>query len=634
MALPAASSPRREAGLLLLCSIGVYLYTLGCGFVYDDVALTVLENPALTGEASAWDVLGWDRPLREFTYMLDHALWGFSPAGYHLQNLLWHGANTLLLFAFLRLLGLASPLPFWTALLFALHPIQTEAVAWVSGRKELLCLFFELLACFLYLRALARPVFDRKAAVLYAGCSLALLLALLSKQVAAAAPLLLFGSAWLFARLHHLPLDWKRQGRFLLGPLALTSFFILYQYGLFERLELMQDRGTYYDPAAREVSYTPLSAVLTPLAVFGQSLWLSLWPLDLTIERGFAPVVAWADLRWLAGLLGAALWSGIAWACRARQPAIAFGLFWWLAAWAPVSGVLPVAYLMADRYLYIPTLGFALAGVALLHQLPLDRQKITLLLLGLSAAFAIRTLDRGMDWKDEFTLWNAQIAARPALPQGYINLGNAHLARGEVDQAISYWQKALERQPNAPQVWLNWGNAEQQRGNPSLAEAHYRKALELLPDYGLAHYNLGLLLAEKGQISEAIAELEKAATQIYGKHAMRRRQGLAHYHLARLLFGQGEAAKATSHLIRAEHLYPRHAPTYLLKGSLAQSPQAAREAFLTAIYLEPTYSEAYFNLGVLEWRTGNHQDAQRAWDKAVALNPALAEQIAALRKEK
>ena len=110
----------------------VYALSIPGAFVYDDVALTVLDNPLLRGEVSILEAMTWDRPLRELTYLLDCALWGFNPIGYHIQNVMWHTANGLLIFWLVRLLGIKNGAPFFIALLFATHPINTE-----SGRMDI-----------------------------------------------------------------------------------------------------------------------------------------------------------------------------------------------------------------------------------------------------------------------------------------------------------------------------------------------------------------------------------------------------------------------------------------------------------------------------------------------------------------
>ncbi|MBD3267125.1 hypothetical protein GF373_10690, partial [bacterium] len=394
--IPIISTPKFAVWLILFLSILVYSHTLVCQFVYDDLVITVMENPALLGTANVWEILTWDRPLREFTYMADHALWGFHPFGYHLQNIIWHAANGVLLYFLLMYLGVKKEGSLAIALLFAVHPINTEAVAWVSGRKELLCLFFELTACFLFVSALNK---EKIHIPNYFLSILALILALLSKQVAVATPFLCL-ACWVFflakkGRAIHIK-------KALLGvaPLfIITIFFIFFRYDVIHRLDVIHSKGTFYDPSARDVSFTFLSAILTPFATFAKSIWLFIYPIDLTIERGFEPVTTLFDIRWVIGFLLIIGLLYLAISTFKRVPAIALGLFWLMITWAPISGFAPVAYLLADRYLYIPCIGFCIAGISwaayLLARYP-QRYKIGLLAL-ICLFFTVRTVDRTFD---------------------------------------------------------------------------------------------------------------------------------------------------------------------------------------------------------------------------------------------
>ncbi|MGC9327963.1 MAG: hypothetical protein ACP5I1_10045, partial [Candidatus Hinthialibacter sp.] len=261
---------------LIVIPAAVYANSLFGEFVYDDKELTIENNPALTGEAGVWDILQWDRPMREFTYMLDHAAWGFMPFGYHLQNVAWHIGNVLLFFALLKRLGFSPRLSFGSALLFSIHPVNTESVAWISGRKELLCLFFELSACLFFVRSLdSKKIYS----LLYAASLFCAALALLSKQVAVALPLFLGLCAWFYRRNQAEKIEWKKIALSLLFPVLIVIAFVLFRYPILEQLNFTRSEGTFYDPSARDVSYTLLSALLTPFATFLKTLWLCVWPM-------------------------------------------------------------------------------------------------------------------------------------------------------------------------------------------------------------------------------------------------------------------------------------------------------------------------------------------------------------------
>ncbi|MDP8243871.1 MAG: tetratricopeptide repeat protein [Candidatus Hinthialibacter antarcticus] len=618
---------------LAIAPLVLYACVIRGEFVYDDVAITVVENPALTGEASMWEVLSWDRPLREFTYMLDHALWGYNPIGYHLQNIAWHTANVLMAYFLFGMLGVSTSTAFWAALIFCVHPINVEATAWISGRKEQLCLFFELVSCACFVAALQdRQRIHRLA---YAASIIALLLALLSKQVAAAAPLLMVGALIAYRRISLETIAWKRLA-FAAAPMfVIVIGFVIFDFGLFSRLQQELVVGAYFDPGARDASYTVLSALLTPLATFGRSAWLCLVPLDLTIEHAFPPVQSLFDTRWLLGgaVLAAAV-AGCAFTYK-RRPEISFALFWFMAAWAPVSGALPISYLIADRYLYIPCVGFSLLIAFGLVRLLGKYQRGPL--IGLSMVvllFSAQTINRSLDWRNEISLWKSAVDSRPQHAPAWAALGSAYHRIGIEDKAFETWNHALSLDANQPQVWLNMGRAESQRGDADAAERNYRKALEAAPNYGTAYYNLAALIEKRGDNKQALEYFRLAAKYLTGKRNAERRQGLAHYNISRLLLRLGEPDAAYTHLVRAEVLAPLYAPIYNLKGMLfGRNPVEARSAFQQAIELDPLYGEAYYNLGVLEWKQGNQHQAQAHWKRAVNANPNLQPAIDEVRQD-
>ncbi len=656
------SSQPQNIVFLLLFSCVVYMFSLPGDFVYDDVAITVVENPFLSGEATVAEVLTWDRPLREFTYYFDHMIWGLNPVGYHLQNIVWHCANGLLIYWFFILMGIQVSSAFGIAFLFAVHPINTEAVAWISGRKELLCLFFELSVCITFMYSVfSENIQAGHRRIVYGISILSTLLALLSKQVAIALPFLLLISGWFYSEQHHKSFSTSNLVKAVLPHLLLTICFSLWSYRIFEELGNVGERGTFYDPAARDVGYTWISALLTPFATLAKSVWLFLWPMDLTIERGFLPVTSFSDIRWIFGFILVVLFLIEAYKTYGKKllfslskgrlrlplvpgdkkPVILFSGLWFFLTWAPVSGAVPVGYLLADRYLYIPALGLcalAVVGFIQLHEISfqmlpraLNDKFIPILVFLIFLFLPLRTIVRTFDWNSEVSLWQSAVKARPDHAKARFNLGNAYRDAGAIEAAYRQWHKALRLQPNYPQVWVTIGNAEKRRNRLDEAKQCYHKALEFAPTYGLAHFNLARLYEAQEKPDAALHHYQLAAEYLYGKRTENRWKGLAHYHIACLLFEKNEQVQALQHLRRAMQLAPNHAPIYLLLGMLQQDqPNVARTAFETAIRLDPSYAEAYYNLGVLEWQLGRETEAYKHWEQALEYNPNLQTRIESL----
>ncbi len=639
---------RTQILLLLLLPVVVYSAAMTGDFVYDDVPITVLQNPALSGEADVWEVLSWSRPLREFTYMLDHALWGFNPVGYHVQNLIWHLANVLLLYAFIKFLGVHAKIAFTTALLFAIHPLQTESAAWISGRKELLCFFFEMAACFAFVYSLSRNDVNQPIKRMLYGVSLLfVILALLSKQVAIMAPLLMALCAWLYFRNHAQRVEMNTIAKWLSGPLILVFFFTLFRYDIARVFTQVQDQGVYFDPASRDVSLSLLSFLLTPFATFAHSVGLFVFPYHLTVEHGFSPGENLFDLRWLAGFVLIVVLMLISFYYR-RFPALLFGVFWFLISWAPVSGAVPVSYLFAERYLYIPLVGLCLFACTLayhflqwihsLNENPQRHRRICRMAQSVFVVvmlmFSARTFDRTLDWQNEIALWQSAIEIRPDYAELYFNLGNAYIREGEYQKAYQSWNQALKLNPNLPQVWVNRGNALENQGKTDEALQSYMNALEIFPEYGLAHFNLALLYENKENIEKALHHFQEAAEHLYGRRNQKHRKGLAHYHIARIHYQAGRIEAAQAHIKHAIQLAGSVGKIHILHGWIKQNqPQAAKQAFETAIQLNPNSAEPYFNYGLWHWQKGDPDVAQELWRKTLQLNPEYATRIQAAQSE-
>jgi len=543
--------------LVLACAV-TYANGLRGDFVYDDVAVTVIQNPFLQGLVGWRDVLSWDRPVREFTYYLDHLLWGERPFGYHLQNLVWHTLNVLLLWRILLRVGAASWPSCLCALIFAIHPINTEAVTWISGRKELLCLFFELLTLFLFLRFLRAGTWPHGYGL---GVVLSLCLALFSKQVAVVMPVALFLAAWSQGK--EFTVIRPRVLILIAVTAVLTAVLALTALRGAEVAREAIERGTYYDPASRHLELE--HPVLTGLAVWTVALRLLVVPYPLILERTVSPVLSWADPRWMIGLVLVIVWCWLLWRYRDRtNPGL--GIAWLGITWLPTSGILPATYLLADRYLYIPCVGFCwVVGYA--FYVLLSRDSLVLRRVGIILATAMivcytwLAVDRNRDWSGELSLWGSAAEHQPANPKVHFNLGNAYQEQGMPNLAENEWETALELRPNYPEAHVNLGALYQKQGDLDAAESHYRTALELAPDYGVAQFNLATVYEEQGERDKAIELLREAAETIRGKRDTPQKKARVSRELARLLYESGDVQQALEAVESSLHYDPEDLET-------------------------------------------------------------------------
>ncbi len=439
--------------LLFVLACLLYLNTLGHGFVFDDGAL-IVQDRAVT--EMRWERIlgsGSYRPVRTLTYALNYAVGGDDPTGYHLLNLLLHGSNAVLLFRLL-LLWLGSPFPaFAGALLFVVHPAQTAAVAYISGRKDLLATSFLLAGVLLYCRYRRKGGSKWLLASLGAGA-----LAMLSKEVALVFPgMLLLVELLAVNRSESGGIKapdfsvWKR-----LAP-AQAAALVLAAAGLGQALFISQ--------ATRMTGFWGDDLVVnfgTSLKLFAHYLKLVVWPHALiadysgdvfSLSRGFAEVATLASGLLLIGFL-----VGMVLLVR-KRPLISLGMGWFLLALLPVLQIIPFHELAADHFLYLPLVGLALVVGQLFA---IDAVSNNVLARGALVVIALagcwRTIDRNRDWKDSVTLWEATYASAPGSFRANNNLGRFYFEMAErPSEGIALTQRALQLLPGDPVALSNYG---------------------------------------------------------------------------------------------------------------------------------------------------------------------------------
>ncbi len=465
--------PFRWVSLIILAAALGFWPALRAGFIYDD-RFFVVENasirslsllpdyftsPQTTTASIPWNPI-W-RPLRNVSFAIDYLLWGLRPEGYHLANLMFHAANGLLLLFIACRLWPVGPAPLLAALVFMLHPVQSEAVVWVSGRDNLLALFFLLgtwLARLRYRQSQRRTW--------WCLSLLSFILALLSKETAAAfvfaLPLLDYIST---AR------ERGAQHRLWLEYLVWTAVVAAYVLLRFWLLGKMAHRG-YWGGAG-------LSNGLTMLWVLAQYIRLTVLPLWLRVDYVVAPVTSLRDGRWI---VGAALLIGLStavWRYGAKGwPLLAWG--WFLIMLLPVANLIPIAAVMAERFLYIPMVGAALAGGRLLAQFPRRTMWIASgLILSLMLGLSVK---RSWEWQDPGRFWRIETIRSPQSAIAWNNLGHHYYRRGEMVEAEQCFRQAVSLNPLLAAARASLGDVYYHTQRYRLALEQYQEYLRLEPE--------------------------------------------------------------------------------------------------------------------------------------------------------
>lgn len=457
----------------------LYWGALRNGFVWDDLLTAVPPRPF--GEVVTQRTGTWYRPLVMLSFAGDRALWGAWPAGFHATNVLLHVGVAGLLASLCTAVGLGAGASTAAALVFLAHPVQTEAVTYVSGRTDVLCALFALLALLAWRRA--RHAFDAWAV----ASGVAFVGALLCKEAAVLLPL-----ALLLPGAHPA----ASPPRPLL-PMAAGALWAL----------------AFASTGQQALRLADLVARLPAIAVAGLTyVRVLLWPSDLHLER-FTAVGAWtpgmALAAWVA-LLALAIGLG---ACARRAPGGWLFLGIALLTYAPVSGVVPVYPAIADRalftaehFLYLPFLGLAplVVGFAARTVPPRALAALAVLLGAALLAWGAVVIDRNRDWRDEETLFRHTIRYDPPSARVWFNLGNLALRDGRLDEAERLYRQALAREPDDGAAHLNLAITLDRR-NPFTPEAeeHYRRAIAVRPALREAYRGLAAHAAARGDLAEA-----------------------------------------------------------------------------------------------------------------------------------
>ncbi len=635
------------AGVLAGVTFLVFARALGAGFVNFDDPFYVTRNAHVTSGLSAagtrwafttFDVFNW-HPLTWLSLQLDATLFGTNARGFHLTNVLLHAANAAVLFLALRsLTGV-----FWrsaaVALLFAVHPLRVESVAWVAERKDVLSLFFGLLALWAYAAYARRPSAGRYLAV--AGL---FTLSLLAKPMLVTLPcLFLVLDWWPLRRLAPSPLVGEGRGGGAARQKTPPTLTLPLKGG--------GDQAPVVSACVREklplFALAAASCVVTYLAQSGQGAVMSLeaFPLRARVGNALVSYVAYlgqtfwpADLAPLyphpglrlpvwqvagAATILAGLTAGAV-LLRRRAPYLLAGWLWYAGTLVPVLGLVQAGeQARADRYTYFPQVGVLLAlcwGTAAIARTPVARRALAAAAAAAAVALAVRTQTQLAIWHDSPALWEheARVAA-PSLTAA-VNRGTALLEKSPPDPegAARAFREALDLDPGSAIAHTSLGQLLFDRGQREEGLKHLETACAIAPRYALARINLGGALSRSGKLPEAAGQLETACE-------IAPDSGPAHAALGGVLLAQGKGEAAIAELRRAVECDPRSAR---IRGDLGKALAArgdlegAGGQFAEATRLGPELAEAWYCLGVTRGRQGQVPSAVKCLERAVELEPS------------
>lgn len=509
----------------------VYANALKNEFLFDDLQ-TIVELQRGGGRGAFADILNLlqgrpsYRPIRTASYAFDYALSGLEPWGYHLANIVYHALTAVIVYLTARSLFDRIRPALLTALLFAVHPIQTDAVTYMSGRRDVLSGLFVMAGFYLYTRYRATGRIGYLAVVLPVY-----VLGFFSKESGIILPALcvaydvlrhLYREEWTRQKAEPFRNVWAAirgaawEARWLYLPMAIIG-------GGLAAYVLLLVRGTWQQDYHGGTFWFTL---LTMARVFSYYFKLLILPMTLNADysyNAFPVTTSWTDpSAWLAVLFLAGLWYAIL-VCTRVRPVTAFGGAWFFLALLPVSQIIPHHEMMAEHFLYVASVGFAMAVVGLFDPLLDDLRRTKVLYpvgLLVFVLLSVRTVWRNSDWRDELTLWQKTVQTAPDSARARNNLGGAYLRLGQSVLAEAQLEAALRIKPDFASARANLGKLYMDRGDLDMAERELNAALTLGQHDAIPRLWMGVVLARKGEISEAEAQFRAAMdTSPYGAYA-------------------------------------------------------------------------------------------------------------------
>jgi tetratricopeptide (TPR) repeat protein len=537
--------------------------------------------------------MGHYQPLTWLTFALDFFLWGTDPFGYHLTSLIIHSINAALFYLVaLRLLSLAlgaSDRPIrihlaagLAALLFAVHPLRVESVAWITERREVVAGLFFLSTLLCYFQAAkdqaARRRWMAAAVIFYA-------LSLLSQPMAVTLPLVLL-------ILDVYPLRRLEIGRWSSAETRpiwrekLPFFALAVIFGIIA-LAAQREAGAYLSLEHYGIAKRLGQSLFAPAFY----LWKMIAPVDLSPVYAIPYHLEKSDwLFFIASVIVDVAITAALIAGRRRWPGLLAVWICYLAMLAPVLGLFQVEpELAADRYSYLSCLGWAVAAAAaLLYFMQPQRATAGRTAAGVIASVVVVVLG-ALTWR-QTQVWH---------------------------DPLTLWQRAVAAYPRAAKAQNNLANVFIQLRRPAEAMAHYRLAAEVDPDYKEGRHNLGLTLAENGDVAGAIREYREAL-RIDPNYKEARNS------LAAALFSQGDLDGAIGEYGRAVAADPRYKEAHNNLGVVLINKGDAAGAvaeYRAALALDPNYKEAHYNLGNAQLELGKIDEAIGEYQAALKIDP-------------
>lgn len=491
--------------LIIILGLVVYLNALKGDFIWDDECV-IKNNISIRSWSNVSKVFATDmgmggrdrfifyRPLQLFSYFIDYSIWKLNPIGYHLTNILLHILVALTLCWLVNIIYSDAALSLLAAALFVVHPIHTEAVAYISGRGDALAVLFMLL-CF---------IFYIKGKKLYILMLLSYALSLLSKENALILPVLLLVYHYAFKK------NFKRE---FLSIIGLAFIYVLLRMTL---LKAALPHALYFTTSFRRIP-----AFFAAITNYTR---LILLPFGLHMEYG-DKLFKLVHPRAIIGIALLVSFLIYAFKMRDRSNVTFFSITWFFTSLLPFSNIYPLPFYMAEHYLYLSSMGFFLILAKGLRSIYNDKNVrgfAAVLTTVLLVFYSLLTIRQNEYWKDPVTLYNRILRYEPDSSRVHYNLGITYYNLDKKAAAMNSFKKAIEIDPNFAYAYNNLGVIYKEMDNKEEAIALFKRIIEIDPSYMQAYANLCSVYVIMGRIDKAIdlyknAGVASSDAEIYNK---------------------------------------------------------------------------------------------------------------------
>jgi tetratricopeptide (TPR) repeat protein len=629
--------------LLSLLIVLVYGNTLLSSFHFDDIP-SILEKPWIRG----WDKIPqfifsvFQRPLVILSFNLNYSISEFEVWSYHVFNIFFHIIATLLVYKFvnqiqfflrdLKIKGSDNFIswPLLSALVFALHPLSTQSVTYISSRSSILATVFYLSSFIFFFKGFGeRKNLINSGAFSFVASTLFFILGVLSKEIIVTLPAALF--------IFHYYFIWR--GDFKKWISVNLKWILLLLIPLLAGVGYKQFLGGGF-LAASSAELSSSTWLLTQTSVVPFEYFKKfLFPFNLSLDVHFPILMDWLNPKnWLGifslGIL-IAIWLKISTAPKeegnfeVERRCAGFGLAWIFLTLLPTSSFIPLLDPVMEHRTYLPMVGFALLATSIgswayrtfahgnkksSSSFPAQIGMISILVL-----FSGIAIERNKIWKDELTLWADARNKSPGLVRPYNNLGESHDKLGNYGKAVEEFKKALKINPNYFFGLNNIGNVYGKQKKFTEAIAYFKKALDQKPDYSPAHYNIARAYHLIGKKQEAADSYRKAIRfNPYFEQAF--------YNLAYLAMELSSFDEAIENFNKFLKMQPNHSKAHfgmgnalMMKGQL----DLAMSEYRVSGKLDPTFALPYMNMANIQMQTKNISAAIESYKSALKIKPGM-----------